>query len=310
MSRIFSSIDELIGATPILRLSKLEEKLGLSAELYAKLEYFNPLGSAKDRVALSMIRDFEERGLLHPGSVIIEATSGNTGIGLSAVGTARGYRTIIVMPENMSEERKKIMRALGAELVLTDASLGMAGAIAKSEEIKSEIPDSIIAGQFVNPANVEAHYTSTGPEIYRDMDGEIDFFVAGVGTGGTITGVGTYLKEQNRGIKVIAAEPKGSPVLSGGNKGSHGLQGIGAGFIPEILDTGIYDEVVCVSEDDAYSLGRLVGKCEGVLVGISSGAALYAAVEIARRPESFGKKIVVLLPDTGERYLSSPMFDY
>ena len=310
MPKIYSSVGELIGNTPLLRLERIEKRLGLEAELIAKLESFNPLCSAKDRVALYMIRGFEERGILRDGSVIIEATSGNTGIGISAVAAARGYRTIIVMPENMSDERKRLMRALGAELVLTDASLGMPGAIARAEELRREIPNSVIAGQFTNPANPAAHRETTGPEIYRDTDGKLDCFVAGVGTGGTITGVGEYLKEKNPDIKVIAAEPKGSPVLSGGVRGAHGLQGIGAGFIPEILNTGIYDEVITVTEDEAYEAARLVGRCEGVLVGISSGAALHAATEIAKRPEYRGKRIVVLLPDTGERYLSTDLFNY
>ena len=310
MPKIYSSVGELIGNTPLLRLERIEKRLGLEAELIAKLESFNPLCSAKDRVALFMIRGFEERGILREGSVIIEATSGNTGIGISAVAAARGYRTIIVMPENMSDERKRLMRALGAELVLTDASLGMPGAIARAEELRREIPNSVIAGQFTNPANPSAHRETTGPEIYRDTDGRLDCFVAGVGTGGTITGVGEYLKEKNPDIKVIAAEPKGSPVLSGGVRGAHGLQGIGAGFIPEILNTGIYDEVITVTEDEAYEAARLVGRCEGVLVGISSGAALHAATEIAKRPEYRGKRIVVLLPDTGERYLSTDLFNY
>ena len=310
MPKIYSSVGELIGNTPLLRLERIEKRLGLEAELIAKLESFNPLCSAKDRVALFMIRGFEERGILREGSVIIEATSGNTGIGISAVAAARGYRTIIVMPENMSDERKRLMRALGAELVLTDTSLGMPGAIARAEELRREIPNSVIAGQFTNPANPAAHRETTGPEIYRDTDGRLDCFVAGVGTGGTITGVGEYLKEKNPEIKVIAAEPKGSPVLSGGVRGAHGLQGIGAGFIPEILNTGIYDEVITVTEDEAYEAARLVGRCEGVLVGISSGAALHAATEIAKRPEYRGKRIVVLLPDTGERYLSTDLFNY
>ena len=309
MPKIYSSVGELIGNTPLLRLERIEKRLGLAAELLAKLECFNPLGSAKDRVALFMIRDFEERGILRESSVIIEATSGNTGIGICGVAAARGYRTVIVMPENMSDERKRLMRALGAELVLTDASLGMPGAIARAEELTREIPNSIIAGQFTNPANPAAHRETTGPEIYRDTDGDVNCFVAGVGTGGTVTGVGEYLKVKNPDIKVIAAEPKGSPVLSGGVRGAHGLQGIGAGFIPEILNTGIYDEVITVTEDEAYEAARLVGKCEGVLVGISSGAALHAAIEVAKRSEYRGKKIVVLFPDTGERYLSTDLFN-
>ena len=309
MPKIYSSVGELIGNTPLLRLERIEKRLGLAAELLAKLECFNPLGSAKDRVALFMIRDFEERGILRESSVIIEATSGNTGIGICGVAAARDYRTVIVMPENMSDERKRLMRALGAELVLTDASLGMPGAIARAEELTREIPNSIIAGQFTNPANPAAHRETTGPEIYRDTDGDVNCFVAGVGTGGTVTGVGEYLKVKNPDIKVIAAEPKGSPVLSGGVRGAHGLQGIGAGFIPEILNTGIYDEVITVTEDEAYEAARLVGKCEGVLVGISSGAALHAAIEVAKRSEYRGKKIVVLFPDTGERYLSTDLFN-
>lgn len=308
MSKIFSSVEELIGKTPLLELTHIESKFGLKARILAKLECFNPAGSAKDRVAVAMIEDGEKRGLLKPGSVIIEPTSGNTGIGLAVVGVSRGYRVIIVMPDTMSEERRKLMTAYGAELVLSDGALGMPGAIEKAKELAAEIPGSFIPGQFENPANAKAHFDTTGPEIYEDTDGEIDYFVAGVGTGGTITGVGKYLKSKNDRIKVIAVEPAGSPVLSGGQRGAHDLQGIGAGFIPEVLDTGVYDEIITVTEEAAYDMGRKLGKMEGILSGISSGAALWAAIEIAKLKENEGKTIVVLLPDTGSRYLSTAMF--
>lgn len=309
MSKIYQSAAELIGNTPLLRLNNIERELGAEAALLAKLEYLNPAGSVKDRVALSMINEAEREGRLNKNSVIIEPTSGNTGIGLAAVAAARGYRAIIVMPDSMSVERRQLMRAYGAELVLSDGKAGMKGAIAKAEELSAEIPESLIAGQFVNPANPKAHIETTGPEIWRDTEGTVDIFVAGVGTGGTITGVGKYLKAKNPEIKVIAVEPESSPVLSKGTAGAHKIQGIGAGFVPEILDTEIYDEIFTVSDNDAMSTGRAIGKKEGILVGISSGAALYAAISIARRPESKGKNIVVLLPDTGDRYLSTPMFN-
>ncbi|HIT63689.1 MAG TPA: cysteine synthase A [Candidatus Ventrimonas merdavium] len=308
MSRIYTSAEQLIGGTPLLRLTHLEQALGLEAALYGKLECFNPAGSAKDRVALAMLDDARDRGLLHPGSVIIEPTSGNTGIGLASVAAVRGYRAIIVMPDSMSMERRLLMKAYGAELVLTEGAKGMAGAIARAEELKAEIPGAIIAGQFVNPANPKAHYTSTGPEIWEDTDGQVDILVAGVGTGGTITGVGRYLKEQKPGVRVVAVEPAGSAVLSGRPAGPHGLQGIGGGFVPEILDTGIYDEILTVTDEAAYETGRLMGTKEGVLVGISSGAALWAAIQVAKRPESAGKHIVAVLPDSGERYLSTPLY--
>lgn len=308
MSKIYKSVDELIGRTPLLELSNIEKQLNLKATVLAKLEYLNPAGSAKDRPAKAMLDKAEKEGILKPDSVIIEPTSGNTGIGLASVGAARGYRVIIVMPDSMSLERRQLMRAYGAELVLTPGAEGMTGAIKKAEELAKEIPNSFIPGQFVNPENAEAHKKTTGPEIYEDTDGEVDIFVAGVGTGGTITGVGEYLKEKNPEIKIIAVEPKNSPFLSKGEKGAHGLQGIGAGFVPEILNTEIYDEILTVTEEEAYNAGRLVAQKEGVLVGISSGAALSAAIEIARRPENENKKIVVLLPDTGDRYLSSPLF--
>lgn len=308
MSKIYTSAAELIGNTPLLELTQLEKKLGLKARVLAKLEYFNPAGSAKDRVGLAMILDAEERGVLKPGSVIIEPTSGNTGIGLASVAAVRGYRTIIVMPDTMSMERRILMKAYGAELVLTDGKLGMSGAIAKAEQLAKETPGSFIPGQFVNPANARAHFETTGPEIFRDTDGEVDIFVAGVGTGGTITGVGEYLKSQKSSVRVIAVEPVTSAVLSGGKPGPHGLQGIGAGFVPEVLNTKIYDEIIPVSNEEAYHAGRELGRTEGVLVGISSGAALHAAIETAKRPENEGKTIVVLLPDTGDRYLSTPMF--
>ena len=309
MSHIFTSMDQLIGGTPLLELKRLEEALGLKARVLAKLEYFNPAGSVKDRVALAMIRDAEDRGLLGPGSVIIEPTSGNTGIGLAAVAAARGYRVIIVMPDTMSVERRRLIAAYGAELVLTPGSRGMAGAIARAEELAAATPGSFIPGQFVNPANPAAHMASTGPEIWRDTGGQVDAFVAGVGTGGTITGVGRYLKGQNPGVRVAAVEPAGSPVLSGGKPGPHGLQGIGAGFVPETLDPGVYDEIIRVTEADAYRAGRELARREGVLAGISSGAALWAALELARREEMAGRTIVVLLPDTGDRYLSTPLFE-
>ena len=308
MAKIFTSLEQLVGGTPLLELTHLERNYHLEARLLAKLEAFNPAGSAKDRVAVAMLDDAEARGVLTPDAVIIEPTSGNTGIGLAAVGTARGYRVIIVMPDTMSVERRTLMKAYGAELVLSEGAKGMAGAIEKAEQLAAELPNSFIPGQFVNPANAAAHYRTTGPEIWRDTDGEVDVFVAGVGTGGTITGTGRYLKERKPGVRVVAVEPAGSPLLSGGRAGAHGLQGIGANFIPAVLDTGVYDEVIPVTEDEAYAAGRLLGTTEGVLVGISSGAALHAAVEVAKRPESKGKTIVVLLPDTGDRYLSTPMF--
>ncbi len=308
MSKIYTSADMLIGKTPLLELKNIEKRFGLKARLLAKVELFNPAGSVKDRVGLAMINDAEKTGKLTKNSVIIEPTSGNTGIGLASVAAARGYRLIIVMPDTMSVERRQIMRAYGAELVLSDGKKGMAGAIEKAEELAREIPDSFIAGQFVNPANAKAHYDTTGPEIYADTDGEVDIFVAGVGTGGTITGVGKYLKEKNPDVKIVAVEPASSPFLSEGVGGAHKIQGIGAGFIPEVLDTEIYDEIVTVENDDAFEMGRLIGKTEGVLVGISSGAAVKAAIEVATRPENEGKTIVVLLPDTGDRYLSTEMF--
>ena len=306
--KIYKSVSELVGNTPLLELSNLKEKYNLKANIYAKLEGFNPAGSAKDRVALSIINDAIKKGILKDDSVIIEPTSGNTGIGLSSIAASLGYRAIIVMPDTMSMERRLLMKAYGAELVLSDGSLGMKGAIEKAEELKKQIPNSLIAGQFTNPANPKAHFETTGPEIYDDMDGKLDFFVAGVGTGGTITGVGEYLKSKNENIKIIAAEPDTSAVLSGENPGAHGLQGIGAGFVPEILNTRIYDEIIKVSKDDAYRLSRDMGTKEGVLIGISSGAALYAAFEIAKREENKGKNIVVLLPDSGERYLSTDLY--
>ena len=308
MSRIFTSADQLIGHTPLMELTNIEKKHGLKAKLLAKLEYFNPAGSVKDRIAKAMIDDAEAKGLLKPGSVIIEPTSGNTGIGLASVAAARGYRIIIVMPETMSVERRQIMKAYGAQLVLSPGAKGMPGAIELANQLASSTPNSFIAGQFVNPANVMAHYTTTGPEIYSATDGKVDIFVAGVGTGGTITGTGKYLKEQNSKIKVVAVEPATSPVLSKGVKGPHGIQGIGAGFVPDILDTGIYDEIIPVKDEDAFTYGRMMGKKEGVLVGISSGAALAAAVELAKREENAGKQIVVLMPDTGDRYLSTKLF--
>ena len=308
MSHIYTSADQLIGKTPLLELTHIEKKLGLKAKVLAKLEYFNPAGSVKDRVARAMIDDAEAKGILKPTSVIIEPTSGNTGIGLASVAAARGYRIIIVMPETMSVERRQIMKAYGAELVLTEGAKGMKGAIAKAEELAREIPDSFVPGQFVNPANPKAHFETTGPEIYQDTDGQVDYFVAGVGTGGTITGVGQYLKAQKPDVKVVAVEPKTSAVLSTGVSGSHKIQGIGAGFVPDVLDTKVYDEIITVDNDDAFRIGKEVGRSEGVLVGISSGAAVWAAIEVAKRPENEGKTIVVLLPDTGDRYLSTPLF--
>ena len=308
MTNIHTSADQLIGHTPLLELTHIEKTHNLKARLVAKLEYFNPAGSVKDRIAKAMIDDAEARGILKPGSVIIEPTSGNTGIGLASVAAARGYRIIIVMPETMSVERRQIMKAYGAELVLTEGAKGMKGAIAKADELAQEIPGAFVAGQFVNPANPKAHYETTGPEIWADTDGRVDFFVAGVGTGGTITGVGQYLKSKNPNVKVVAVEPASSPVLSKGTAGAHKIQGIGAGFVPDVLDTTVYDEIIAVENDDAFATGRLIGHKEGVLVGISSGAALHAAIEQAKRPENEGKTIVVLLPDTGDRYLSTPLF--
>ena len=308
MSNIYTSADQLIGKTPLLELTHIEKEAELKARLLAKLEYFNPAGSVKDRIAKAMIDEAEASGRLKPGSTIIEPTSGNTGIGLASVAAARGYRIIITMPETMSVERRQLMKAYGAELVLTEGAKGMKGAIAKAEELAQEIPNSFIPGQFVNLANPAAHRATTGPEIWADTDGQVDIFVAGVGTGGTITGVGQYLKEQNPAVKVVAVEPKDSPVLSEGRSGSHKIQGIGAGFVPEGLDTAVYDEIIPVSNEDAFAAGRLVGRKEGVLVGISSGAALHAAIQLAKRPENAGKTIVALLPDTGDRYLSTPLF--
>ena len=308
MGQIYTSAQQLIGHTPLLELTNIEKAEGLQARILAKLEYFNPAGSAKDRVAKAMLDDAEAKGLLKPGSTIIEPTSGNTGIGLASAAAARGYRVMIVMPDSMSVERRQLMAAYGAELVLTPGAQGMSGAIAKAEELAKEIPGSFIPGQFSNPANPAAHRASTGPEIWDDTDGQVDIFVAGVGTGGTITGVGEYLKEQNPGVKVVAVEPAASPLLSAGKAGPHGLQGIGANFVPEVLNTAIYDEVIPVAEDDAYAAGRMLGRTEGVLAGVSSGAALWAAIQLAKRPENQGRTIVVLLPDTGDRYLSTPMF--
>ena len=308
MSTIYTSADQLIGKTPLLELVHLEQAEALEAKILGKLEYFNPAGSVKDRIAKAMIDDAEEKGLLKPGSVIIEPTSGNTGIGLASVSAARGYRIIIVMPETMSVERRQLMKAYGAELVLTEGAKGMKGAIAKADELAKEIPGGFIPGQFVNPANPAVHKATTGPEIWEDTDGKVDIFVAGVGTGGTVTGVGEYLKSQNPNVKVVAVEPASSPVLSKGTAGSHKIQGIGAGFVPDVLDTKIYDEVIAVENDDAFATGKLIGKKEGVLVGISSGAAVWAAIQLAKRPENKGKTIVALLPDTGDRYLSTPLF--
>ena len=308
MANIYTSADQLIGKTPLLELSNTEKKLNLGARLLAKLEYFNPAGSVKDRIAKAMLDDAEEKGLIKEGSVIIEPTSGNTGIGLAAVAAARGYRIIIVMPETMSVERRQLMKAYGAELVLTDGTKGMKGAIAKADELAKEIEGAFIPGQFVNPANPAAHLATTGPEIYEDTDGKVDIFVAGVGTGGTVTGVGEYLKSKNPDVKIVAVEPASSPVLSKGTAGAHKIQGIGAGFVPDVLNTKVYDEIIAVENDDAFAAGKLIGKNEGVLVGISSGAAAFAAIELAKRPENAGKNIVVLLPDTGDRYLSTPLF--
>ena len=308
MSKIYTSADQLIGRTPLLELTHIEKKYGLKAKILAKLEYFNPAGSVKDRIAKAMIDEAEKSGKLKADSVIIEPTSGNTGIGLAAVAAARGYRIIIVMPETMSVERRQLMKAYGAELVLTEGAKGMKGAIARAEELSKEIPNSFIPGQFVNPANPKAHFETTGPEIYADTDGKVDIFVAGVGTGGTITGVGEYLKSRKPEIKVVAVEPATSPVLSKGTAGTHKIQGIGAGFVPKVLDTGVYDEIIPVANEDAFAVGKQIGKAEGVLVGISSGAAAWAAIELAKRPENEGKTIVVLLPDTGDRYLSTPLF--
>ena len=308
MSKIYTSADQLIGRTPLLELVHIEKEEKLEAKVLAKLEYFNPAGSVKDRIAKAMIDDAEAKGLLKPGSVIIEPTSGNTGIGLASVAAARGYRIIIVMPETMSVERRQLMKAYGAELVLTEGAKGMKGAIAKADELAKELPNSFIPGQFVNPANPAVHKATTGPEILEDTDGNVDIFVAGVGTGGTVTGTGEYLKSQNPNVKVVAVEPASSPVLSQGHAGAHKIQGIGAGFVPDVLDTKIYDEIITVENDDAFATGRLIGKHEGVLVGISSGAAVWAAIELAKRPENKGKTIVALLPDTGDRYLSTPLF--
>lgn len=309
MANIYTSVEQLIGKTPLVELANIEKKYDLKAKILGKVEFFNPGGSVKDRVAKAMLDDAEEKGILTKDSVIIEPTSGNTGIGLAVMSVARGYRCIIVMPDTMSMERRMLMKAYGAELVLSEGAKGMAGAIAKAEELAKEIPHSFIPGQFENPANAQAHYLTTGPEIYEDTDGNVDIFVAGVGTGGTLTGTGRYLKEKKPEIKVVAVEPESSAVLSGKPAGPHGLQGIGAGFIPEVLDTSIYDEVVCVSNEDAYAYGKMIGRTEGILVGISAGAALYAAIELAKREENAGKNIVVLLPDTGDRYLSTTMFE-
>lgn len=309
MSKIYTSTEQLIGKTPLVELINIEKELGLKAQIIAKLEYLNPAGSVKDRVAKAMIDDAEKNGILKPDSVIIEPTSGNTGIGLALIAATRGYRLIIVMPDNMSVERQKIMKAYGAELILTDGRLGMKGAIEKAELLSKEIPNSFVAGQFINPSNPEAHFNTTGPEIWNDTDGIIDIFVAGVGTGGTITGTGRYLKNKNPNIKVVAVEPSNSPILSSGKSGPHGLQGIGAGFIPEVLDTSVYNEIITVTEEDAYNASRLIGKKEGILAGISSGAAIHAAIMLANQKENANKKIVVLLPDTGDRYLSTPLFE-
>ena len=308
MSRIYTSADQLIGGTPLLELTHIEEKENLKAKVLVKLEYFNPAGSVKDRIGKAMIDDAEKKGLLKPGAVIIEPTSGNTGIGLAAVAAARGYRIILTMPDTMSVERRQLLKAYGAEIVLTEGAKGMKGAIAKADELAQEIPGAFIPGQFVNPANPAAHYATTGPEIWADTDGKVDIFVAGVGTGGTVTGTGKYLKEQNPAVKVVAVEPASSPVLSKGTGGAHKIQGIGAGFVPDVLDTKVYDEIIPVENDDAFATGKLIGRAEGVLVGISSGAAAWAAIQLAKRPENAGKVIVALLPDTGDRYLSTPLF--
>ena len=308
MSRIYTSADQLIGNTPLLEITNIEKELGLQAKVLVKLEYLNPAGSVKDRIAKAMIDDAEEKGLLKPGAVIIDPTSGNTGIGLASVAAARGYRMILTMPETMSVERRQLAKAYGAEIVLTEGAKGMKGAIAKAEELAKEIPGSFIPGQFVNPANPAIHYATTGPEIWADTDGQVDIFVAGVGTGGTVTGTGKYLKEKKPAVKVVAVEPTASPVLSGGAPGPHKIQGIGAGFVPQVLDTSVYDEIIPVDHEDAFAVGRLIGKKEGVLVGISAGAAAWAAIELAKRPENQGKTIVALLPDTGDRYLSTPLF--
>lgn len=308
MSKIYTSADQLIGKTPLLELGNIEKEFGLEARIIAKVEYFNPAGSVKDRVALSLINEAEKQGVLKKDSVIIEPTSGNTGIGLASVAAARGYRIIIVMPDTMSVERRQLMKAYGAELVLSDGSKGMTGAINKAKELAESIPNSFVAGQFVNPANPKIHEETTGPEIWDDTDGKVDYFVAGVGTGGTVTGVGHYLKKKNPGVKVVAVEPKSSPVLSEGKSGPHKIQGIGAGFVPSILDTKVYDEIITVENEDAFAVGKEIGKKEGILVGISSGASIWAAIQIAKRPENKGKNIVVLLPDTGDRYLSTPLF--
>ena len=308
MGKVYTSVDQLVGNTPLVELTKIEAKYGLKAKIFAKLEYFNPAGSVKDRIAKAMIDDAEAKGLLNKDSVIIEPTSGNTGIGLASVATARGYKIIIVMPETMSVERRQLMKAYGAELVLTEGAKGMKGAIAKANELKDQIPNSFIPGQFVNPANPKAHFETTGPEIYNDLDGKVDIFVAGVGTGGTVTGVGKYLKSKKQDVKVVAVEPASSAVLSTGVAGAHKIQGIGAGFVPDVLDTKIYDEIITIENDEAFATGKELGKTEGVLVGISSGAALNAGIKLAQRPENAGKNIVVLLPDTGDRYLSTPLF--
>ena len=308
MANIYTSADQLIGKTPLLELTHIEKEYGLKATILAKLEYFNPAGSVKDRIAKAILEDAEQSGALKPGATLIEPTSGNTGIGLASVAAAKGYRLILTMPETMSVERRQLIKAYGAEIVLTEGAKGMKGAIAKAEELAKEIPNSFLPGQFVNPANSKAHYRTTGPEIWADTDGKVDVFVAGVGTGGTITGTGTYLKEQNAAVKVVAVEPASSPVLSKGTAGAHKIQGIGAGFVPAVLDTKIYDEVIAVENEDAFAVGKLIGRREGVLVGISSGAAVWAAIELAKRPENEGKTIVVLLPDTGDRYLSTPLF--
>lgn len=309
MAKIYKSITELVGKTPLLELTNYAKNNGLNAKIIAKVEYFNPAGSVKDRIAKAIIEDYEEKGILQKGATIIEPTSGNTGIGLAAIAAAKGYKLVITLPDTMSVERRNLIKAYGAELVLTDGSRGMKGAIEKAEELHKEIPGSVIAGQFINPANPKAHYLTTGPEIWGDTDGEIDIFVSGIGTGGTISGTGKYLKEKNPKIKVIGVEPKGSPVLTEGHAGPHGIQGIGAGFVPETLDTSIYDEVVAVSNEDAFKTGKAIAKSDGILVGISSGAAIFAATELAKRPENAGKTIVVLLPDTGDRYLSTPLFN-